>query len=568
MIRPSLKFATPLFLLAAMASPALAESSITRTTPAESAVDAVFKRYDRKDTPGCSVAVIDDGKVLLKKSYGMADPSLGVPRTSATSHWIPYSEARVFVALAVAMLARDGKLTLDDPIRLHIPQVPAYASAVTVRQLLHHTSGLADYGVLDPGFDSMWSRVSEDEFFRVLTRWNKLGFAPGTAKMYSNTDYALLEMLVARVSGGSLHDYLHGKLLAPLGMASTRIGADQAIVHPGHTLFHNPRGDGFQRIFPYRTSPVGGISVTTSLDDLIRWERALRDPASGIASLMKQLEAGASPAGDDDQGYSFGVYPRTYRDLPLVEYRGVSGYPYLVQIPGTQLSVATLCNVYPGMESFGAEVARLYAAPPAAATDAAAAPKRILGPPMDVPAAELKRLAGEYYDVKQQAFLDVTLADGKLAIVPRGGRSLPPLVPLGNGQFKATLNEDIFVIEFKEVDGDMTVSSWDVTNNESGGNTYRRWTQWTPDAAALQGYSGTYIGDDVDVILHVRTQDGRVIVASRGFAEAALTPSDKPDGFFGLDIYRSTRFERDASGRVIAMVLDATRVQGIRFTRK
>ncbi|HWS77290.1 MAG TPA: serine hydrolase domain-containing protein, partial [Thermomonas sp.] len=220
MIRPPAALAASLLLSAAIASPTHAQVAMTRTTPPESAVDAIFKRYDSKDTPGCSVAVIDGGKMLLKKSYGMADPSLGVPRTSATSHWIPYSEARVFVALAVAMLARDGKIGLDDPIRKHIPQVPAYAAAVTVRQLLHHTSGLADYGVLDPGFDSMWSRVSEDELFRALARWNKLGFAPGTSSMYSNTDFALLELLVARLGGGSLHDYLHAKLLAPLGMTN------------------------------------------------------------------------------------------------------------------------------------------------------------------------------------------------------------------------------------------------------------------------------------------------------------------------------------------------------------
>ena len=207
MNRSTARHTACLLALASFAPAALAQVQITRTTPPESAVDAIFKRYDSKDTPGCSVAVIDDGKVLLKKSYGMADVSLGVPRTSATSHYIPYSEARVFVALAVAMLARDGKVSWDDPIRKHVPEVPSYASAVTVRQLLHHTSGLADYGVLDPGLESMWTRLSEDEFFRALARWNKLGFAPGTGEMYSNTDYALLQML-GRPLPAAYHAYL------------------------------------------------------------------------------------------------------------------------------------------------------------------------------------------------------------------------------------------------------------------------------------------------------------------------------------------------------------------------
>lgn len=569
------RHAFQLLALAAIAAPAFAQVPITRTTPAESAVDAIFKRYDSKQSPGCSVAVIDDGKILLKKSYGMADPSLGVARTSATSHWIPYSEARVFVALAVAMLARDGKLGLDDPIRRYIPQVPAYASAVTVRQLLHHTSGLADYGVLDPAFDSMWARVSEDEFFRVLARWNKLGFEPGSATMYSNTDYALLEMLVERTSGASLHDFLHGKLLGPLGMHSTRIGADQARVYPGHTLFHNPDSDGFHRVFPYRTSPVGGISVTTSLDDLIRWERALRDPASGLAAMLKHLETGALPpdSGDTDQGYSFGVYPRTYQGLPLVEFRGVSGYHYLVQVPGTQLSVATLCNAYPGMESFGAEVARLYAAPPAIAAAssttrvAANPPVQKVGPPIEVPDAELQRYVGEYRNASGQVF-DITSAGNGLVASPRGGSAMPPMLPVGDGRFRSDIAGTTYLLTFTADDGDMVMSAWDVTLNESGGDDLRRRAPpaWA-NAATFAEYSGTYVGEDVDATLYVRVEGDRVLMATRGLAESAMEPEGKPDHFGKWEIYRP-RFERDAADRVVALVLDATRVKGMRYKRQ
>ncbi|HWS77553.1 MAG TPA: serine hydrolase domain-containing protein, partial [Thermomonas sp.] len=543
----------------------------------ESAVDAIFKRYDSKDTPGCSVAVIDGGKLLLKKSYGMADPSLGVPRTSATSHWIPYSEARVFVALAVAMLARDGKIELDDPIRQHIPQVPSYASAVTVRQLLHHTSGLADYGVLDPGFDSMWSRVSEDELFRVLARWSKLGFAPGAAQMYSNTDYALLEMLVARVSGGSLHDYLHGKLLGPLGMNNTRIGASQTVVRPGHALFYEPDGDGFQRVFPYRTSPVGGISVTTSLDDLIRWNAALRNPKSGLASMLKQLESGALAPGADAEpgtaGYSFGVFRRSYRGLPLVEYHGVGNYTYLVQVDGTALSVATLCNTYPGMDTFGAEVARLYAASPDAATTASpttvatTTPPPKVGPPIKVATSELQRYVGEYRGASGQLF-DITASRDALVFTPRGRSAMPPMLPVGGGLFRTDIGGSTYLLTFKDDGDDMVMSAWDVTANESGGEDLRRRAQPTwANAAKLAEYAGTYVGDDVDATLYVRVDGNRILMATRGRADIAMTPEGKPDHFDKWDIYRP-RFERDANGRVVALILDATRVKGIRYTKR
>lgn len=570
MIRSPARHAASLLALSCIAPVACAQGLITRTTPPETAVDAIFKRYDKQDMPGCSVAVIDDGRLLLKKSYGMADPSLGVPMSSTTNVWIPYSETRVFVALAVAQLARDGKFSLDDPIRKHVPEVPAYASAVTVRQLLHHTSGLPDYGVLrGPGAD-IEDPMSEDEFFRVVSRWGKLGFAPGQSHLYSNTDYAFLKILVERISGGSLHAYLQPRVLTPLGMSATRIGADQADIHPGHALFYRPDGDGFERVLRYRVTPTGGISVTTSLDDLLKWERALRDPARGFGEMLRDLEPGAPPpAGDADAtGFQFGVYRRTHKGLPLVEYRGVGWYTYLVQVPDTRLSVATLCLTNVDTGWLGADVARLYAAP-AVVLQAAAAPPapRALGQPVDVPAADLQRYVGEYRTANARTVIDVGVAAGALTITPRGRPTLPELVALGNGQFKAMLGGDTFLFEFKDEPEGMTLSSWDVTNNESGGETVRRGTPWTPDAKALAHYAGTYDGDDVEVTLHVRSDDDRILVSARGMTETALAPSNKPDSFTGPDIY-TTRFERDTSGRVVALVLDATRVKGMRYTKR
>lgn len=554
----------------------LAQVPVTRITPPESAVDAVFKRHDSEDAPGCSVAVIDAGKVVLKKSYGMADIGLGVPMTSSTTSWIPYSEARVFVALAVAMLARDGVIALDDPIRKHVPEVPAYASTVTIRQLVHHTSGLADYGALaGPGWE-IFDRMPEDEMFRILTRWDKLGFVPGQDKMYSNTDYALLKILVERTSKTSLHDYLDRNLLAPLGMTSTRIGANQADAVPGHVLFHDHAqpGDRYRkRLLSYRVSPTGGIAVTSSLDDLIRWEQALDNPALGLRALLAGLEAGALPHTSDSgiEGFAFGKYRTTRKDLPLETYHGVGEFMYLVQEPSTRLSVATLCNAYDGMWSFGADVARLYALPAPAASDpepaTPAAPPRVLATPKAIPLSELQLYVGEYRSADGKG-ADVAIAGDALVITLRGGSKLPALVALGNGQFKTRIDDWTALFEFKDLDGSgITLSSWDVTNDESGGPTLRRWTPWQPDAQTLRGYAGTYVGDDVEVVLHVRTDGERVLVSSRGLAETALEPSDKADHFLGLAFY-GARFERNASGRVTALVLDPKRVKGMRYTRR
>lgn len=543
--------------------------------PPASAIDALFKRYDSKSTPGCSVAVIKAGKVIFQKSYGMADPALGAPMTRSTTNWIPYSETRLFLALAVAILSREGKISLDDPVRRFVPEVPQYAAAVTVRQLLHHRSGLPDYGTLaGPGWE-LGDRMSEDEFFRIISRWGSLTFQPGSGEMYSNTDYALLKILVERVSGNSLQNFLTARLFRPLDMNATRIGFDQGIVTPNHALFHQPSNEGFQKVLRYRVSPVGQISVTTSLDDIIRFDGALRSGALDIPAMIELLKSGASPTAtaDGDQGFSFGLYRRTHKGIPLIEYRGIGGYTYLVQVPGRDLSIATLCNIYEGMGSFGPDVAALYTGPALSRADA---PQPVRRPPavpksrstISVPLAELRALTGEYHGPRGGSNpVDITLIGDKLVFKPRGREAVPPLKPLGSNIFETTFQGSPFIVWFERDGDEMILSAWDVAANEPAGDDLRRQRRWQPSAAELGTYSGTYVGDRVDMTFYVRAEGDQLLIAGRGLAEDRLAPGMKRDEFSFPSDY-SARFERDPSGKVIALVLNSTRIQGIRLTRR
>ena len=580
MIRDHKTLARPMLLLALSCSTAAVAQTLVAQTPARPAdapsmdsVDAIFSRYDKTTTPGCSVAVIDHGKVVLKKSYGMADISLGVPMTSSTTSWIPYSEARVFVALAVAMLARDGEVSLDDPIRKHVPEVPAYAAAVTVRQLLHHTSGLADYGVLaGPGWE-IHDRMSEDEMFRMLARWNKLGFAPGQDKMYSNTDYALLKILVERIGKGSLHAYLEETLLRPLNMTGTRIGADQGAVSPGHALFHEIDGDGYRRLLRYRVNPVGEIAVTTNLDDLVRWERALDDPALGLRTLLAGLEAGARPHTSDagKEGYAFGVYQRTYEGVPLVEYHGIGEFAYLVQVPTDKLSVATLCNAYDGMWLFGADVARLYASPRFQVETATQVPTPPRTPPVVpalsvvVPPAELKRHVGEFRTMDGKVAMQIAAVDGGLVVSFRGQDYRA--TALGNGRFEVIRDGTAAIFDFSDTEaGSMALAISNASTGESEGPAFKRWQARQPTAEALGSFTGTYMGDDVELIYHVTADDKQARISGRGLPETVLAPQEQAD-LFRVGSY-TLEFNRATDGRVMSFTLDAPRVKGMRFSRR
>jgi len=550
--------------VAAIGIAATAGAQTVRLPPVER-IDAVYARYDSDSTPGCAVTVLHADSVIFSKAYGMAHIGFKVPMTTATTTWIPYSESRTFVALAAATLARDGALTLDDPVRRHVPELPAYASAVTVRHLLHHTSGLADYGSLDIAFD-LTDRISDDQMFRALERWGSLNFPAGRGHMYSNTDYAVLRILVERVSTRSLHDYLHEQLLDRLGMRNTWLGVEQQKVPGAHALFHDGE---WRPVLRYRISPVGRISVSTSVDDLTKWARALRDSSSGIRPLLASLERGASDTADT-YGSAYGIATREDAGLALEEFRGVEGYRYITRAPAHDLSVVTMCNHYGAVVAEGPRIAALFV--PGVDTTTVRTPLKAAAPSaprptISVTMPELQRFVGEYRTIDDKVTgVRVELVDSALVITVGDGRRFPTR-SVGSGLFAMIIaGNERSHSRFDIVNGEVLLSERDVDTGAPVGKPIRRYVGLKPSPATLQGYLGAYEGEKVEGTLYVTVHGDSLMIAARGHAPILLHPNAEVDAFRVPDYV--LRFTRDRAGRVTHLTLDATRVQGMRYARK
>src|SRR5262245_23312387 len=176
--------------------------------PGNPKVDELFAQWNRRDSPGCTVGVSQGGRVVHERAYGMASLELGVPLTVASV--LPAASiSKQFTAMSVLLLARQGKLSIDDPVRKHIPELHDFGVPLTVRHLLNHTSGLRDAFTLD-GWAAPDPSVSpNDTMVRLLARQRGLNFPPGERFQYNNGGYNLLAHIVRRVSGQSLRDFAH-----------------------------------------------------------------------------------------------------------------------------------------------------------------------------------------------------------------------------------------------------------------------------------------------------------------------------------------------------------------------
>ena len=185
------------------------------------AIDEVLAEWT-SSTPGCTVGVELDGKTVLEKGFGMADLERGVPNAAQTI-FEAGSVSKQFTAAAVLLLARDGKLSLDDPVRKVVPEIPDYGTPVTIRQMLTHTSGLRDWGSV-AGIGG-WPRTTREythaHVLDILSRQQSLNFQPGTRWSYSNSGYNLSAIIVSRVSGMSFAAFTRQRIFEPLGMSHT-----------------------------------------------------------------------------------------------------------------------------------------------------------------------------------------------------------------------------------------------------------------------------------------------------------------------------------------------------------
>lgn len=314
-------------------------SSTSRTDP----IDELMRSYTG-DVPGASVLVVKDGRSVVSRSYGLADLETRAPATPATNYRLA-SITKQFTATAVMLLEERGLVEYDDPISRYFPSLPPATRNVTVRHLLTHTSGLVDYEDLIP--ESQTEQVYDRDVLRLLESEDRLLFAAGSSYRYSNSAYALLALLVEKLSGQSFATFLEKNVFAPLGMRNT-VAYENGVSTVPHRAYGHSLIDGrFQRTDQSVTSAVlGDGGIYSSANDLAAWEHAL---STGRAASTDSLARAWTPATKTDQPnveYGFGWRISEHKGTRMLWHSGETrGFRnVMMRFPEKKLTVAVLTN--------------------------------------------------------------------------------------------------------------------------------------------------------------------------------------------------------------------------------
>jgi CubicO group peptidase (beta-lactamase class C family) len=551
-------------LLASLASiPLLALPAADETT---AKVDKLFAAWDKPTTPGAALAVIRDGRIVYERGYGMAKLEDGLAMTPDKVFDIG-SVSKQFTAACVALLVREGKVGLDDDIRKHLPEMPAYEKPITVRHLIHHTSGLRDYNTLLSlaGFRPESDAPTVEEAYEIICRQKKLNYAPGEEYSYTNSGYFLLSRIVERASGKSLNEFAQERLFKPLGMAKTLYQDD-------HTQIIKDRATGYgwdagrYVLSMSNWDMTGDGNVYTTVRDLARWDQAFYTDALG-KGLTDMLQTTGALANGEKIDYAWGLVVSDYKGLKVVEHGGswVGFRASIVRFPEQRFSVVVLANletIDPTGLAF--KVADIYLAdrlkePPQEAVKSAAAVK--------LPKAELEALAGAWQETRFGSWLVLSLkGDGLVGTF--SGRTFP-LAAVGPVRF--VVPDNPMNIRF-EVEAGADKGRVGRSKLSIGTRQEYVFEKAAPlnalSAKELEEYAGTYVSEELlGARYTLGVEKDKLRLEMRVVAPSPLQPM-APDKF-ALPAYGfNAEFTRGKDGKVTGFTVNAGRAAGIVFVKK
>ena len=515
-------------------------------TSAERAFEKFTKAYVGP-APGCAAAVSLSGEVVFEKAYGLADLEHNVPNTPQTI-FESGSVAKQFTAAALVLLQQDGKLSLEDPVRKYIPELPDYGSPLTIRHLLNHTSGIRDWGTVMSltGAGRGERVVTQDLALDVITHQRALDFTPGSEYSYSNSGYNLAAIIVERVSKQKFPAFVEERLFKPLGMKNSSWRDDYQRIVPGRAQAYSRQGTGPWRLNMPFMNVYGNGGMLTTVGDWMKWN-AMLDSQSLGASLVNALETQGVLNDGRKIAYALGLTVDKYKGLKDVSHGGATaGYQtFLARYPDNKVSVGVMCN----------------GTSPSAAGIAAGITDEIFGPFPATPRIEsatvsedeLKKLAGIWRNEKTHAPARFVIENG----VSRwgGGR----LIPMGGGQFiggnsklKFSFDKSGKPITAESVDDDGTVTRFAAAR------------EWTPTPEELASIKGEWFSEEAGARFTVVVEDGKALIKQRPATSLPMQPLYKDH--FGVQGY-VIWFTREKNGKINGMHVGASRMRDMPFER-
>ena len=533
----------------------------------EGRVDQLMVPYDGDDVPGGVVAVFRDGEVAFTEAYGMANLTHGIPFTTETPSNIG-SVSKQFTAFAIALLESRGELSLDDEVREHIPELPAFDQPVTLRNLLNHTGGYRElYNTMPIAGWQGEDELAREEAIRIVQRQPALQTPPGSEYNYNNTGYILLATIVERVGGKPFPEWMQENVFGPLGMDHTTIKAEHGQVIPNSAQGYARDDDGNFRETRDLAASYGAGGIYTTVGDLAKWLRNFHDQTVGGPEVMaRMVERGVLTSGDTIY-YALGLGIGDRRGLRRIFHGGadVAHRAQLMYFPEIDAGVAVLSNNASFSGAIAGKTADEFFAEHMTDETAEDEPEEEPeeGAAVVVAAEVLDRYVGRYEAEGVPLILTYT-RDGDRFYAQATGQPEIDLIALSDSVFEYD-GVEATVTFHAEAEGPVQRA----THYQGGQDLpLSRLPPWAPTADMLEAYAGRYYSAELETFYALVVKDTALVAQHRRVEDdITLTPKSEDEFTGGVYFIREVEFVRSDDGAVTGFLLSNGRTRGVMFER-
>ena len=510
-------------------------------------LDAIF-RWATPSAPGCSVAVAQQGKVVFSRAYGSADLERDVPLTP-DSVFDAGSLQKQFVAAAALLLVEEGRLSLSDDIRKHVPELPDYGHKITIDHLMTHTSGLRDWTGIMP------LASGDPDVLTVIFRQRGVNFVPGEEWAYSNSGYVLLKEIVARASGMSFAELTRKRLFEPLGMKTVFTDDLRQVIRKRALAYDKENGQ--WKMSMLLDNERGGLALLATASDLLLWNEALTSGRLG-AFVTAKLQEPATLNDGRKLGYARGLFLDRNRGGRVIWHGGsaAGSKGVLSRYPEQGLSIAILCNSGDGTDRI-ASARRIFDVFVPASV--AAAPERKAPVATNQP-VDLAQKAGWFFDERTGQPLRLAVDGERLRVA--GG---PPLVPVAADRFLPA-DTDLQFLSEEEFEVRFSPEGLELRSAEGKTTKYRRAHPYTPAAAELEALAGRYASDEIGAVFEITPASGGLVITLAHARDKRLELKPLARDLFHRGMM-TVRFRRDSNGKVTGLDYSNPLLRNIPFTR-
>jgi CubicO group peptidase (beta-lactamase class C family) len=514
----------------------------------EQRIEKALFEWNRLDRPGVSVTVVKDGKVVFQKAYGLASMEHNIHNTNKTL-FDTVSIAKPFTGMAIAMLEAQGKISLEDDIRKHIPELPDFGKTVTLGHLLYHTSGIWDWpDALAAAGWQLEDVITFDHIMGIIKRQKKLQFDPGSKYLFSNTNYNLLAETVKRVTGQSFREWGWENIFRPLGMFKTvvRDQLGEPIENQAYGYNYHPRR-GYRKLGD-NLNAVGSHCVFSSGEDMGKWLLNLETGKVGGITVMKKVFTPGVLDNGKKIDYAYGWTIDTYKGLKRFSVSGqLGGFNSTLQyFPQHKFGVVMLSNWISGWGNLAypaRQIVDIYLeshlekpAPPSTST-----PKtKEIKPNPD----RYDQYAGDY---RWSPGLVLNIYRDKDKLMLKAQRSSYELLPLSEMKFKLSVADYRFTFQ-KDKDG--KVHQVLIQEGSGSEEIAPRIELVNPTPDELQEFTGTYYCQELDTRYSIILRDKKLVITHMRVNDVRLTPEARDHFNTNSRSYPMVEFIRDKQQKV------------------